>query len=239
MQLLSFITFPFYAVIFLSLLIFWDIVQRIAFLFGIKTLEKIVFFLNYSILSSLRLLGTKIETPDLVNIDSDKPLIIISNHQSMFDMPLLYVLFGKLNPRYIAKKELSKWIPSISFCLRNTGAALINRKNPKQAIPEIVALAKRMQEQKFAVVIFPEGTRSRDGNLKKFKDRGVKTLLKEAPETSVLPIRIDGTWRLTQNKLGIIPLFQNIEIKIGEVINRNGKTEDEIFEQVQQIIKEL
>ena len=167
--LLSRILFIPYSIVFLSILCFWDICLKLGTLVAPRTYETMNYGLNYTIKQSLRLLGTTYSlSGDLDNIP-ESPIIVVSNHQSMFDIPVISSTLRALNLRYVAKKELSKWIPSISFNLRYNKSALIDRGNSSQALEEITRLAQDMERYNFSSVIFPEGTRSRDGQLKKFK----------------------------------------------------------------------
>lgn len=202
-------------------------------------LDKAVYGLNLSMLSSLYFLGTRIKINPVANVNPSQSYIIVSNHQSMFDLPLLYVTLSTLRPRYISKIELGKWIPGISVCLRVTKAALIDRKNGRQAISEIINLAKRALKENFSVLIFPEGTRARQGQMKSFRENGLKTLLKKMPECDVLPVAVEGTWRLTKHKYGPMPLFCKIEILPGQAISRDGKSIDEVFQQVEKEVNQL
>ena len=197
--IIAVLIFPFYALIFLLLLLFWEIILRVT----PKRLQNIVVrAFNRTIYDSLRILGTSYrvigQIPELHNY----PCIIISNHQSMFDMPWLYTVFNKYHPRYVAKIELAKKIPGISICLRKGGSALIDRKNSKQAFNEIQSLAQRMKDQGFSTIIFPEGTRARDGNLKKFKSSGIKELCTNLGKTVLIPVALDNSWKLMRYKYG-------------------------------------
>lgn len=235
------IIFPVYISVFLLLLIFWEIVLRIL---PANKQNNAVKAFNKSIYDSLKLLGTsyRVESavPDLSNI----PCIIVSNHQSMFDMPWLYTVFNKYHPRYVAKIELAKGIPGISLCLKKGGSALIDRKNSRQSLAEIQALAIRMKEQCFSTVIFPEGTRARDGKLKKFKTTGIRELCSNLEKTALIPVAIDNSWQLMRYKYGPIPVLCALRMRIGQpVIIENLEQIDPAIElaleRVAQELKEI
>ena len=128
----------------------------------------------------------------------------MANHQSMFDIPGIIWFLRKYTPLFVSKIELSKGIPSISYNLRKGGAALIDRKDKKQAVEEIARLGNYINEEKYSVAIFPEGTRSKDGKLKNFAVGGISILLKECPDALLIPIAIQGT--RTFNPKGLFPL---------------------------------
>ena len=143
---------------------------------GYNAHRKSVALFNWFALRFLHLLGTtyKVNLPE--NLPVNKPVIIVSNHQSMWDIPPIIWFLRSLHPKFISKKELGKGIPTISYNLRHGGSVLIDRKNPEQATQEIKNIAHYISKHNRGVVIFPEGTRSRDGNPKPFKQRGLLTL---------------------------------------------------------------
>src|SRR5690606_26714679 len=102
------------------------------------------------------------------------------------------------------KKELGKGIPSVSYNLRKGGSVLIDRADPRQALPEIKKLSQYIEQNKYSAVIFPEGTRSRNGKLKSFHDSGLKMLVKFAPSALIVPVTINNSWKIVRN--GYFPL---------------------------------
>ncbi|MEM9144241.1 MAG: lysophospholipid acyltransferase family protein, partial [Bacteroidota bacterium] len=144
----------------------------------------------------LNILGTRFTFRNSQHIPRDRPLIIVTNHQSMYDIPPIIWYMRKHHPKFVSKKELGKGIPSVSFNLKYGGSALIDRKDGVQALSEIAKLGKYIETHQRSAVIFPEGTRSRDGNPKKFKPMGLKTLMKNAPSALVVPISINNSWKL-------------------------------------------
>jgi len=145
---------------------------------------------------STHILGTRYAFPSPKNLPKDKPLIIISNHQSMYDIPPIIWHMRAYHPKFVSKKELGKGIPSVSYNLRHGGSVLIDRKDSKQAIEEISKLGSYIEQHNRSAVIFPEGTRSRTGHPKKFQTTGLKILLKKAPSAVVVPISINNSWKL-------------------------------------------
>jgi 1-acyl-sn-glycerol-3-phosphate acyltransferase len=151
------------------------------------------------------LTGGSVAFRGLENIPKDRVFVVVSNHQSLFDIPLLIWLLRGRNAKFIAKKSLGRGIPSASYVLRSNGHALIDRGNALQATTEIRALAQRINATGGAAVLFPEGTRARDGKLKSFKPGGLKTLLAELGAVSVVPVSIDGAWRIMRFKFLPVP----------------------------------
>src|SRR5690554_5158510 len=114
----------------------------------------------------------------------------------MFDIPPLIYYLRKHHAKFISKIELTRGIPSISFNLLHGGGANIDRQDSKQSIAEILKLAKNMKKNKWSVVIFPEGTRAREGIMKSFHVGGIATILKKVPDALIVPIAINQSWRM-------------------------------------------
>lgn len=188
----------------LFLLIFHPI-QLIAFrVLGPRAHKHSVDILNFLLTNTLLLQGTRKQFRFLEKPPMDRPLVFVANHQSMHDIPGLIWHLRRYSPLFVSKIELAKGIPSISYNLQKSGAALINRKDGRQAMTEIARLGTLIQEKTYSAIIFPEGTRSRTGQLKDFQPGGLATLLKKAPDAWVVPIVIEGLSRM--NPKGNYPL---------------------------------
>lgn len=161
-------------------------------------------------------------------------MIIVSNHQSQYDIPPVVWGFRKHYPKFISKIELGKGIPSISYNLRKGGSALIDRANKGQAIKEIIKLGSHIEENNYSACIFPEGTRSKDGKVKTFKVGGLGTLLKTAPTAAIIPFAVDNNYLLQRFPMGI---GLTLTYTVLEPIAREGKTAEEITEQCELAIK--
>ncbi len=202
----------FYMCFGLTLVIFHPIQWTSLRLFGPNAHRRSVTAMNFCILGCLTILGVRMSYKNKQHLPKNKAMVIVSNHQSMFDIPMIIWFMRKYNTKFISKIELGKGIPSISFNLRHGGNALIDRKNPKQSIPELSRFGKFIAENKFAAVIFPEGTRSRDGKPKKFAATGLKILFKNAPEATVVPVTINNSWKLV--RFGSFPMGIGIHLTL-------------------------
>ncbi len=190
--------------LFLLLLVIFHPIQWICFhVFGYQAHKKSVDYLNYCLLRVAHLLGTTYKVENRNAIPENVPLIIVANHQSLYDIIGIIWFLRKFHPKFVSKKELAKGIPSISYNLRKSGAAIIDRKDPKQAIPEIKRLAEYIELHNRSAVIFPEGTRSKNGKPKAFAHSGLKILFKYAPSAYVVPITINNSWKFV--KFGFFP----------------------------------
>lgn len=126
--------------------------------------------------------------------------LLLANHQSLVDIPVLVYAFPRHNVRFVAKKELGRRIPAISFTLRNAGHALIDRQgNFRQNQTELVKLARLSSREAVCPAVFPEGTRSRNGKVQAFHTAAVRTLQAYNPLPS-LSVAVDGGWRVARLK---------------------------------------
>lgn len=194
-----------YYLTFLLFLLVFHPVQWICFnVFGYHAHKKSVDLLNFFLVRTSLILGTTYTFEGREKIPAGVPLIIVSNHQSMNDIPPIIWFMRKFHPKFISKKELGKGIPSVSYNLRHGGSVLIDRKDPKQALPTIKGMAEYIEKHNRSAVIFPEGTRSKTGEPKKFSENGLKILCKFAPSAYIVPVSINNSWRI--DRFGKFPL---------------------------------
>ena len=205
LTLLYFISFG------LSLVVFHPI-QWVCFnVFGYKAHKISVDWLQFFIMRSLNILGTRFSFNNPHDIPVGVPLILRANHQSMYYIPTIIWHLRKHHVKFISKKELGKGIPSVSYNLRHGGSVMIDRKDAVGSIKAIEEFAHTISAKKWAAVIFPEGTRSRDGKPKAFKTKGLKTMIKNVPNGLIVPITINNSWRLLQ--YGQFPLGLGAHLK--------------------------
>lgn len=212
-------TIPF-LLVFGALLGIFDPLQRLARLAGSRPHEIVVGALQWSLLWAFRICGTTLRVERSAEVRPWTPYIVIANHQSMFDVPIFGALLFTNFPKYVAKKSLARWIPSISYNLRRGGNALIDRGDAEQALTAIRDLAATVRARHVSAVIYPEGTRSRGGELRPFKARGALELLRGAPDVDVLPVTIDESWKLLRHDLFPVPFGTAVRVRIGAPIAR-------------------
>ena len=237
-KILSFLLTPIYLIIFGLLLGIFHPIQVITrWIWGYPVRKKVVDVLNFGLLYSLQILGTKITFRGLDKIPQGRPLIIVSNHQSTLDIPAVIIGFRRNHPKFISKIELGKWIPSISYNLRHGGSVLIDRKNPRQAVKDILSLGKHIEENNYAACIFPEGTRSRDGKIKTFQPAGIASLIKTAPSALVVPFAIDGNYELMKH--GYFPMTVGVHLKLTvfDPIDPKGMDTAVLAKQIEDMIR--
>ncbi len=205
---------------FVAILLVFDVAQRIARLFGQRPQEYVAGALQVSLITAFRLCGTRLAVERAPGVRSRTAYIIISNHQSMFDIPLFAALFFSNFPKYISKRSLGRWIPSVSYNLRRGGHVLIDRGDGAAAVAAIRELGERVRVGAASAVIFPEGTRARRGTLGEFRRAGTLALLEEAPEAPVVPVVIDESWRLLAHNMFPVPWGVRVRVWIGEPMAR-------------------
>ncbi len=194
-----------YYLLFFSAILIFHPIQWICFnLFGYKAHKKSVDVLNFFLVANTYVLGTRYKIENLDSLPEGVPLIIAANHQSMYDIPAIIWFMRKVHPKFISKIELAKGMPSISYNLNHGGSVVIKRNDPKQALTAISKLGKYIETNKRTAVIFPEGTRSRTGQPRKFAENGLKILCKYAPSAYMVPVTINNSWKMT--KWGSFPL---------------------------------
>ncbi|MGL4384721.1 MAG: lysophospholipid acyltransferase family protein [Flavobacterium sp.] len=188
----------------LCLVIFHPI-QWICFnAFGYQAHKKSVDYLNFFLVKCTNILGTTYRFENLNSIPKNVPLIVVANHQSMYDIIAIIWYMRRYHCKFVSKKELGSGIPSVSYNLRHGGSVLIDRKDPKQAIPTIKGLSEYIEKNTRSAVIFPEGTRSKTGKPKEFAQSGLKILCKYAPSAYVVPISINNSWKMV--RFGAFPM---------------------------------
>lgn len=227
----------FYPSFFLSLLVFHVIQVVCLNIFGKKAHKKSVDILNFFLLRCLNLVGNTTKCTCNYELPVNKPVIIVANHQSMFDVSMITWYLRQLGPKYISKIELGKGIPSISYNLRKGGSVLIDRKNKRQSLPAIANFGKRLNINNETGVIFPEGTRSRDGKPKAFNETGLKILTRNMPNGFVIPVTLNNSWKLMQH--GNFPLggFNKVSLQVHEPLKISDYTFEQIFEKTESCIK--
>lgn len=224
--------------LFMLLLVIFHPIQLISHkLFGYQAHKKSVDVLNYFLMRIVIFLGVRITSLPKIELPSNRPLIIVANHQGVYDIPPIYWLFRKYHVKFISKKELAKNIPSVSYNLRHSGAALIDRKNRAQAIPEIYKLGELIAKNNYAACIFPEGTRSKTGTVKKFKAGGIEALLNAAPNALIVPFVVDGNYKIEKDGMFPLCLGAKVRYKVLDPIEPENKSAIELTERVERLIK--
>jgi 1-acyl-sn-glycerol-3-phosphate acyltransferase len=224
------ITIIYYLCFAICLLIFHPIQWMCLNVFGYQAHKKSVDYLNFFLVKSTNILGTRYQFENITSIPKNVPIIFVSNHQSMYDIIAMIWYLRRFHAKFVSKKELGKGIPSVSYNLRHGGSILIDRKDPKQAISAIGGLSKYIEANTRSAVIFPEGTRSKTGAPKKFAESGLKMLCKYAPSAYIVPITINNSWKMV--KFGAFPM--GLGNKLQFIIHEAIAVKDFPFEEIMQ-----
>jgi 1-acyl-sn-glycerol-3-phosphate acyltransferase len=122
---------------------------------------------------------------------STEPHYFVMNHQSLLDIPTAVLMAQPFIPRFIARARYGSWVPSVSLCMRLLGCPLIEPENRKASLR---ALREAARAQPHGILVFPEGHRTRDGEIQAFHTAGLEIMLRERP----LPVYVlvtDGFWK--------------------------------------------
>lgn len=156
----------------------------------------------------LWLTGIRFRIYGLERLTPGVPAIYMSNHASMIDIPLLMAGLP-LHLRFMYKKQLDR-VPLIGFVMRRTGMISVNRENRQEAARSLHKAGEHIKEG-LDLLIFPEGTRSRDGSLLQFKRGGFILALQE--NIDIQPICIRNSQSVCgRNSLITRPGIVDIEI---------------------------
>lgn len=167
--------------------------------------------------------GVSITVKGLEKIKPYKKYILVCNHQSNLDIASLMAGLP-IHLIFVAKKELFR-TPFFGWGIKALGHIAIDRSNARKARVSFLKAGDKLKKAKQqSLVIFPEGTRSKDGKVREFKPGSFALALETG--LLVLPIAIEGTYQaLPKDKLLIRPA--KVTLKIGEVINPDAFSKHE------------
>ena len=179
--------------------------------------------------SVLWVCGVKVRVQGLQNLEANVPRIYMVNHQSYFD---IFALLANLPVqfKFVLKEELMR-IPFLGPAMRKAKYVGIAREDPRKAVKSMNEAADRFREGS-SILIFPEGTRSPDGQLQSFKPGGFHLALKVKGD--IVPVSIVGTHRIVPKGSLRIQKGKSVMV-IGKPIlvqKYSKKTMDLLMEQV-------
>jgi 1-acyl-sn-glycerol-3-phosphate acyltransferase len=156
--------------------------------------------------------GVRIEVEGLENIPKDQHVIYSSNHESSFDIPILFKVIS-VPLFFLAKAELKK-IPVFGWYVEAVGMVFVDRKNHQNAMDSLKKAGNEIKKGK-NIITFPEGTRPRDGEMKLFK-RGSFILALEN-EINMIPVAVIGSKYVNPPGYRISP--GTVKVKIGKMVD--------------------
>lgn len=144
-------------------------------------------------MSQVKLSGARVKVEGLENIPKDRAVLFVSNHQSNFDIALLMSFIDK--PKgYISKIEMAK-LPLLRSWMKNINCVFMDRSSLKKSAEAIIEGVKILKEG-HSLVIFPEGTRSKDNTMGEFKGGSFKLATKA--KVPIIPVTINGSYKLME-----------------------------------------
>ena len=163
------------------------------------------------------------------NIDTNQPYVIVINHTSMMDIMSIYPL--PLVFKWVSKREVYR-IPMVGRLLYMHGDIVINRASTKEAMQLVHTRGMEWLKKGASVSIFPEGTRSKDGEIHNFK-AGAFILAKDA-EVPILPVVVEGTNNMVRNRI-----FMNWKNRITIKVLPPVSKEDVVSRPIKEVMAEV
>lgn len=187
-------------------------------------IRKARVYLREMSISFLKLLNIKVNVKykdnfNISTLDKSQPIVIISNHQSNFDIPVLLSVFKTLDIGFVAKKEMETW-PLFSRWMKRGNYIFLDRKNPREGIKSIKK-AVSIVKAGYPTVIFPEGERSYDGKIGNFKKGSFKLPLDS--KGIIIPVTINGTLNIQKKGSPLIHFSKKISVTVGSPIDLKSK----------------
>lgn len=165
----------------------------------------------------------RMEVEGAVPDRSAGPFVVAVNHQSNLDVPVLMRALP-FAVRFVAKRELY-WIPLFGWYLYAAGYIAIDRRDRERSIVSMRRAGETMRRRRVSIVVFPEGTRTHEGEVKPFK-KGAFHLAIEA-QAPILPVSIEGSWR-TMHRSGMTVRPGTIRLRIHEPIPTAGLRAEDV-----------
>lgn len=175
--------------------------------------DRKLFFVHYvlSIWASIYTIFNpfwRVSIENRLVLNRSKTYVIVSNHQSLLDILILFRLFKHF--KWVSKTEIFR-VPVIGWIMILNKYIKVKRGD-KKSILKMMETCKKVLKSGISILMFPEGTRSVDGNLGVFKDGAFNLALET--QTDILPIIIDGTSKAIPKKKLILSNKQTIRMKI-------------------------
>ncbi len=164
----------------------------------------------------------------LERVSRDRAYVLMSNHQSHLDIPILYVAWpGTL--RMVAKAELFR-MPVFGKALRDAGFVEVDRSGDKQKAIAAMREAGEAVSRGISIWIAPEGTRSETGKLGNFKKGGFLMAMRAG--VPIVPVAIDGSRHILPKHSYAMKPGASVRVTFGAPIETEGRTIEQLMEQV-------
>ena len=144
--------------------------------------------MSHGILTLMRAGGAKLRRTG--TIPTQEPVLVLMNHQSLLDIPTAGLMSFPYVPLFVTRKRYHYGVPAVSPCLRLMGCPVVDPRDRKAALRAVRDAARALEH---GMLIFPEGHRTRDGEIGEWKTAGVLTVLRER-RVPVYVMVTDGFW---------------------------------------------
>jgi len=212
----------------------WTLIASfIALFISLFSQDKTHFIVRFWGRSGLFFAGLRVQIQGVENIPYGQPAIYVSNHQSNFDIPIIYAGLP-VQFRWMAKQELFR-VPFFGLAMKRSGMISIDRSNLRTTMRSIIAAAQRIKEGT-SVIIFPEGTRTPDGKLQEFKKGAL--LIAAKAQVPVVPIAIHGSYQIQPKgrwkvnggplRIEVLPPITTAGLKSSDIDTLTRKVHDQI-----------
>jgi len=175
--------------------------------------------------------GSTLEVIGAEKVLTDQSVVFVANHQGNFDIPLI-AGFVPTPKGFVSKEEIGNLL-IFGKWMKLMNCVFIKRGNPREALKSINEAAKQIKAG-YSQVIFPEGTRSKDGKLKEFKAGALKIAIKS--KAPIIPITIIGTKDIMKKKSPIIKPAK-VKLIIGDPVYVADESTNELAEKLQNVIQ--
>ena len=223
----------FLALVYIVLILVLGLALLVAWPLGLR--EPLFAIAKWAVSLAPPVLGFKLEVGGREVVEKRTSYIFMANHLSFIDGPLLFWLIPQ-PIRVILKKEIFR-IPVIGQGMRFVGFVPVDRKGVRGGKKSIARAARLMREKGYSYLIFPEGTRSRDGRTQAFKRGGFFLALESG--APIVPITIRGTYELMPRGT-IFPRRGKIEVRFHPPVPVQGyepNTMGELMDNVKAVIE--
>lgn len=158
-------------------------------------------------------------------VPSSGRFLVLSNHQSSLDIPLLISTLRGLDLRFVAMEKLRYGHPVISAVLRHGGAAFVKKEKLSDDLVELTRFGREVDRLGASALIFPEGGIARDGTLRPFRLAGVEAV-RAATGLPILPVTVDGLWPAPTIKEYARLAGALVTLRVGEPIPTEALSSD-------------
>ncbi|UCC41207.1 MAG: 1-acyl-sn-glycerol-3-phosphate acyltransferase [Candidatus Aminicenantes bacterium] len=168
------------------------LIPVLLFCYLVRYSQPLILIGKWVIRLGQKIVGIRLEISGVENIDKKASYVFMANHLSIIDGPILFMIIPQ-SVRVILKKEIFR-IPIVAQAMRQIGFIPVDRKRLKGGKESIDRASRHIKEKGFSFLIFPEGTRSRDGKLQPFKRGGFFLAL--ASLAPIVPVSLKGSYEL-------------------------------------------